>query len=108
MKKMILTTAALAAALTFTGCTQNEENLALAGAGVAAVAVAADAYNKDGSHRGEYTHYGQSYGSNRNYNYRDGVRDGCDSRRGSWRQDNYRYNHADYRNGWEAGYKRCR
>lgn len=103
-----MATTALAAALTFTGCTQNEENLALAGAGVAAVAVAANSYNKDGSHAGEYNHYGQNYGSGRNYNYHDGVRDGCDSRRGSCRQDTYRYNHADYRNGWEAGYKRCR
>jgi hypothetical protein len=110
MKKTstLLLVSALAAALTMTGCTQNEENLALAGAGVAAVAVAANSYHSDGSHTGNYYHNNYDYGSGRNYSYRDGVRAGCESRR-SWRQDYYRYqNDYNYKSGWQAGYRQCR
>ena len=104
----ILGVAALVATLTFTGCTQDQENLALAGAGVAAVAVAASNYHDDGSHTNDYYHQGNNYGQGRNYAYRDGVREGCDSRR-SWRQDYNRYqNDTNYRSGWQAGYHQCR
>ncbi len=101
-------TATIAAALTFSGCTQDEKNLALAGAGVAAVAVAANSYHKDGSHSGDYYHNNYNYGSGRNYAYRDGVREGCQSR-SYWRQNYYRYqNDYNYRSGWQAGYRNCR
>ena len=110
MKKIstLLVVSALTAALTMTGCTQNEENLALAGAGVAAVAVAANNYHKDGSHTGNYYHQGYDYGTGRNYAYRDGVREGCQSR-SYWNQNYYRYqNDSSYRSGWQAGYRNCR
>ena len=104
----LLTVSALAATLTFTGCTQDQENLALAGAGVAVVAAAASNYHDDGSHTSNYYHNNYDYGSGRNYAYRDGVREGCESRR-SWRQNNYRYNNdSSYRSGWQAGYRQCR
>ena len=107
--KSLLTASVLATALTMTGCTQDQENLALAGAGVAAVAVAASNYHKDGSHTGNYSHYGHDYGSGRNYSYRDGVREGCNSKRGTWRQNYYRYqNDYNYKSGWKAGYRQCR
>ena len=106
-KKLMLVTA-LTGAMTFTGCTQDQENLALAGAGVAAVAVATSDYHDDGSHTNNYYHNNYDYGSGRNYAYRDGVREGCESRR-AWRQNNYRYNNdSSYRSGWQAGYSQCR
>ena len=46
----------VATALTFTACTQDQENLAVASAGVAAVAVATSNYHEDGSHTGNYYH----------------------------------------------------
>ena len=105
--KNLLVAASIATALTFTGCTQDQENLALAGAGVAAVAIAAS--NTDGSSTDNYYHHGEDYGEKRNYNYRDGVRAGCDSRTGRWSQNNYRYqNDYHYRDGWKAGYNQCR
>ena len=110
MKKTSILSAvsALVAALTMAGCTQNEENLALAGAGVAAVAVAANSYHKDGSHTGNYYHKDYDYGTGRNYAYRDGVREGCQSRN-YWTQNNYRYqNDYNYQSGWKAGYRQCR
>jgi hypothetical protein len=108
MKKYLFASVIIASSVIFTGCTQNEENLALAGAGVAAEAVATSDYHDDGSHRGNYYHNGYDYGSGRNYAYRDGVREGCESRR-SWRQNNYRYqNDYNYRSGWQAGYRQCR
>jgi hypothetical protein len=92
----------------FTGCTQDQENLALAGAGVAAVAVVASNYNTDGSHTGNYYHKGYDYGASRNYAYRDGVREGCQSRN-YWTQNYYRYqNDYNYQSGWKAGYRQCR
>ncbi len=106
MKKTILTTIVLAGTLLFTGCTQDQEKLAVAG--VAVAGIAAIASNDDGSHAGNYYHRGTDYGRNRNYSYRDGVRDGCDSRK-YWRQDSHRYDRDnDYRSGWISGYSRCR
>lgn len=97
----------IATALTFTACTQNQENLAAAGVGVAAVAVATSNYHEDGSHTGNYYHNDYDYGSGRNYAYRDGVREGCQSRN-YWSQNNYRYeNDYNYRSGWKAGYRQC-
>lgn len=105
--KNLLLVSALVATMTFTGCTQDEENLALAGAGVAAVAVAASSYHNDGSHTGNYYHNNYDYGSGRNYAYQDGVREGCQSRN-YWKQNNYRYeNNYNYRSGWKAGYRQC-
>ena len=106
--KFLLATAVITSGMMFTGCTQNEENLALAGVGVAAVAAAASNYHSDGSHKSDYYHNNYNYGSGRNYSYRDGVRAGCESRR-SWRQDYYRYQHDyNYKSGWQAGYRQCR
>ena len=62
-KRNFLVAASIATALTFTGCTQDQENLALAGAGIAAVAVAAS--HADGSSKDNYYHHGQDYGQNR-------------------------------------------
>ena len=111
-KKMKLTkhigvSALITATFTFTGCTQDQENLAATAAVVGAVAVVAS--NSDGSHTDNYYHRGHDYGEERNYNYRAGVRDGCDSGRGRWIRDNYRYNHDyNYKDGWKAGHRRCR
>ena len=106
--KIMALVSAIAGIMIFTGCTQNEENLALAGAGVAVVAVAANNYHKDGSSTSNYSHNGYNYGENRNYAYRDGVRAGCQSRN-YWSQDNYRYqNDNNYRSGWKKGYNNCR
>ena len=105
--KYLLAVTALAATLTFTGCTQDQENMALAGAGVATVAVVASNYHEDGSHTGNYYHNNYDYGSGRNYAYQDGVREGCQSRN-YWKQNNYRYeNNYNYRSGWKAGYRQC-
>ena len=104
----LLTVSALAATLTFTGCTQNQENLAVAGVAVAGAAAIA-ASHSDGSHTDNYYHHGHDYGQNRNYGYQDGVRAGCDSRQNRWRKDYDRYKHDyNYKDGWDAGYRRCR
>jgi len=106
--KTVLGVAAIVTVLLMTGCTKDQENLALAGVGVAAVAVAASNYHDDGSHKNDYYHNNYNYGSGRNYAYRDGVREGCESRR-SWRQDYYRYQKDyNYKSGWQAGYRQCR
>ena len=96
--KKLLVAASIATALTLTGCTQDQENLALAGAGVAAVAIAAS--HADGSSKDNYYHHGQNYGQNRNYSYRDGVRAGCNSARGQWDRNYNRFN-------YDKDYKRC-
>ena len=104
--KLLLSAAVVAATLSFTGCTKDQENLALAS--VAVVGVAAIASHADGSHTGNYYHNGYDYGTNRNYSYRDGVREGCQSR-SYWSQNSYRYDHdRDYRDGWRSGYSSCR
>ena len=101
-----LSTIILAGSLLFTGCTQDQENLAIAG--VAVAGIAAIASHEDGSHTGNYYHNGSDYGTNKNYSYRDGVREGCNSRN-YWSQNSYRYDQdRDYRKGWRAGYRRCR
>ena len=105
--KYIGVSALIAATLTFTGCTQDQENLAVAGALVGAVAVAAS--HSDGSSTDNYYHHGHDYGEKRNYNYQRGVRDGCDSGRGRWTKDHYRFKHDyHYKDGWRAGHRRCR
>ncbi len=104
--KNLLVATSIVTALTFTGCTQNEENLALAGAGVAAIAVVAS--NTDGSNQDNYYHHGEDYGENRNYSYRDGVRAGCNSARGQWDRNYNRFsNDSNYRYGWEHGKRQC-
>jgi hypothetical protein len=106
--KYLFATAVIASSMMFTGCTQDQENLALAGAGAVAVAAVASNYHDDGSHKDNYYHNGYDYGSGRNYSYRDGVREGCQSRN-YWTQNNYRYqNDYNYRSGWKAGYRQCR
>jgi hypothetical protein len=108
IKKYLLASTVITSLILFTGCTQDQENLAVAGVAVAAVAVAASNYHDDGSHKKDYYHNNNNYGSGRNYSYRDGVREGCESRR-SWRQDYNRYqNDYNYQNGWKAGYRQCR
>ena len=107
LTKYLGASALIAAALTFSGCTQNQENLAATAAVVGAVAVVAS--HSDGSHTDNYYHQGHDYGQRRNYSYQDGVRSGCDSRSGRWRKDYNRYSHDyNYKNGWDAGYRRCR
>jgi len=108
--KFIGVSALIAATLTFTGCTQDQENLAATAAVVGAVgAVAVAASHDDGSSTDNYYHHGHDYGENRNYGYQRGVRQGCDSRRGRWSKNDERYRHnQDYRNGWNAGFSRCK
>ena len=107
LTKYIGVSALIAATLTFTGCTQDQERLAVAGVTVAGAA--AIAANSDGSHQDNYYHHGEDYGESRNYSYREGVRSGCDSRTGRWRKDYNRYDHDyNYKSGWDAGYRRCR
>ncbi|MDQ7046385.1 MAG: hypothetical protein Q9M39_01680 [Sulfurovum sp.] len=97
----------IAATLTFTGCTQDQENLVAATAVVGAAVVVAS--NSDGSHTGDYYHHDHNYGENRNYSYRRGVRDGCDSAKGRWSKDHDRFRHDNnYKEGWKAGHRRCR
>jgi hypothetical protein len=97
--KQIAVSALIAATLTFTGCTENQQNLAAAGV----------ASHSDGSSRDNYRHHGHDYGQNRNYGYQRGVRQGCNSRYGGWDMDKHRYkNDYNYKAGWDAGYKRCR
>ncbi|RLF42169.1 MAG: hypothetical protein DRN17_08045 [Thermoplasmata archaeon] len=97
LTKFIGASALIAAALTFTGCTQDQQNLAVAGS------------HSDGSHTDNYYHHGHDYGQNRNYGYQQGVREGCNSRHSGWDMDKYRYKHDyNYKAGWDAGYKRCR
>ena len=108
VRKYLFASAVIVSSVMFTGCTQDQENLALAGAGVAAVAVASANYHADGSHTGNYYHKDYDYGTGRNYAYRDGVREGCQSRN-YWTQNNYRYqNDYNYQSGWKAGYRQCR
>ena len=105
--KHIGVSALIAATLTFTGCTEDQENLALATAVVGAAVVVAS--NDDGSSKSDYYHHNENYGENRNYSYRRGVRDGCDSARGRWFKDHDRFKHDyDYKDGWKAGHRRCR
>jgi len=110
MKKtnMLLAVSALVAVLAMTGCTQDERRLAVAGAAVAGAS--AIAYHQDGSHQDNFYHYGQNYGEGRNYNYRDGVRDGCTTARTArLRQDYSRFSYnSDYRDGYYAGKRQCK
>ena len=108
--KYLGVSALIVATLTFTGCTQDQENLAATAAVVGAVgAVAVAASHDDGSSRNNYHHRGHDYGQNRNYGYQKGVRQGCNSRYGGWDMDKYRYKHDyNYKAGWDAGYRRCR
>lgn len=106
--KQIGVSALIAATLAFTGCTQDQENLAAAAAVVGTAAVVVGA-NSDGSHKNDYYHNNHNYGENRNYSYRQGVREGCDSASGRWNQDGNRLDRdKSYKNGWEAGYRRCK
>ena len=105
--KYIGVSALVAATLTFTGCTQDQENLAVATVAVGAAAVIVS--NADGSHSDNYYHHGHDYGEKRNYTYRRGVRDGCDSARGDWTKDNHKFKHNHhYKDGWKSGHRRCR
>jgi len=106
--KMITAVSAIVILLLVAGCTQDQERLAAAG--VVAAGAAAAAYHEDGSHKDNYYHYGQDYGEGRNYDYRDGVRDGCaTSRTAREKLDRYRWNNNDdYRSGWVAGKRQCR
>lgn len=91
--KMML--ASLIAVFAFSGCTQYEQAL-----------VADTIVGNQGS---PYYYDGYNYGYNRNTSYQRGVRDGCRSKRGTWRKDRYAYRHNySYRNGWNAGYNQCR
>jgi len=100
--------ASVGALLFLTGCTRDQERLAAVGA--VAAGAAAVAYHEDGSHKDNYYHYGQDYGEGRNYDYREGVRDGCTtSRTAREKIDRYRWNNNnDYRAGWVAGKRQCR
>ena len=106
--KYMVVSALIATTLTFTGCTQDQENLAVAGVAVAGVAAIA-ASHSDGSSTDNYRHHGHDYGQNRNYGYQKGVRQGCNSRHRGWDMDKHRYkNDYNYKAGWDAGYRRCR
>ena len=105
--KYVGVSALIAATLTFTGCTENQEKLAIAGVAVAGTAAVLS--HSDGSHTDNYYHHGHDYGQNRNYSYRAGVRDGCDSSRRRWSKDEYRFRHDNnYNDCWRSGYRRCR
>ena len=107
--KHIGVSALIAATLTFTGCTENQEKLAIAGAAVAGTAAVMSASHSDGSSTNNYHHKGHDYGRNRDYGYQQGVRQGCNSRHSGWDMDKYRYKHDyNYKAGWDAGYRRCR
>jgi hypothetical protein len=56
-----------------------------------------------------YYYGGFNFGANRDSNFRQGVKDGCESARGNWRKNIFMYNHIlSYRDGWKTGYDRCR
>ncbi len=82
------------AGLSMTGCTDFERGFVTgAGVGVAGTVIANE------TRRPAYT---RSY-------YSRGYNDGCASARGRWYNSRYYWrNSASYRNGWRAGYRRCR
>jgi len=99
-KRLFVIGAFIVATLSFTGCTPYQEGLAT---GVVVGAVGTAAYKDN------YYYGGYYYGHNRNNAYRQGVRDGCYSRTHRWRKNRHQYRqNYSYRNGWNAGYRRCR
>lgn len=89
--------ASLFATIVFTGCTAYEQ------------AVVANTLTGGSAYNDSYYYDGYNYGNNRDTSYRNGVEDGCSSKRGVWRKNIYQYNNNySYRNGWNAGYNRCR
>ena len=100
LSKLLIIGISIVAALSFIGCTPYEKGLAT---GVVVGAAGATAYHDN------YYYEGYNYGPNRNEMYRRGVRDGCRSSRGRWIKRRYEWNHFPvYREGWSAGYRRCR
>ncbi|MBN2721863.1 MAG: hypothetical protein JXQ77_03495 [Campylobacterales bacterium] len=62
-----------------------------------------------GVYSDSYYYDGYNYGSQRDALYRNGVQDGCSSKKGIWRKNIYQYNNSySYRSGWNAGYRQCR
>jgi len=98
MKKVLIKVAVITsmvlAGFSMTGCTDFERGFvggAAVGVGTAVVA--------NESRRPSYS---RSY-------YNRGYNNGCSSARGRWYKSSYYWrNFASYRNGWRAGYRRCR
>jgi len=97
MKKMLMKiaviTSIVVAGFTMTGCTDFERGL---GTGVAVGVVGTVVANE--SNRPSYRSY-----------YNRGYNNGCSSARGRWIKNRYDFrNYRSYRNGWRAGWRRCR
>ncbi len=94
--KMAIVGTMVLAGFSMTGCTPYERGLAtglVVGAGATS----------------GYYYGGYNYGPNRSSLYRTGVRNGCNSARGRWYKNSYQWRRSvNYRNGWRAGYRRCR
>lgn len=96
ISKFYLVLASLFAVGIFGGCTAYEQ------------AVVANALTGGAAYGDPYYYNGYNYGANRDTRYRNGVEDGCSSKRGVWRKNTYQYNHYySYRDGWNAGYNQC-
>jgi len=99
MKKALMRLAIIGsmvmAGFAMTGCTDFERGFVTgAGVGVAGTVVA-----NESSRRPSYS---RSY-------YSRGYNNGCSSARGRWYKSSYYWrNSVSYRNGWRAGYRRCR
>ncbi len=99
--KLKIMLASLVAIFAFSGCSNYEQ--ALIANALTGSAGASSSYGNP------YHYNGYNYGHNRNNDYRIGIRDGCNSKQGTWRKNSYSYrNNYSYRNGWNAGYNRCR
>ncbi|NKQ40526.1 MAG: hypothetical protein HF962_03040 [Sulfurovum sp.] len=98
MKKVLMKIAIIGsmvlAGSTMTGCTDFERGLATGAAvGVAGTVIA---------NENRRPTYSRSY-------YNRGYNNGCSSARGRWYKSSYYWrNSSSYRNGWRAGYRRCR
>ncbi len=100
MKKLLMKVAIMGsmvmAGFTMTGCTDFERGFVSGAAVGVGTTIAAH------ESRGTRTRRGRSY-------YNRGYNNGCSSARGRWYKSSYNWrNFASYRNGWRAGYRRCR
>jgi len=84
--KTLITTAAIVTGLLLTACTSSTIN----------------SYN-------DYVYQGINFGSDRDANFKQGVRDACRTADGDYTKDHTRFKtNESYRSGWEGGRLKCK
>jgi len=90
-KTLILASIFLTGSLLFTGCTEgpNTDNVSASS--------------------GDFVYRSHNFGSNRDADYRKGVKDGCKTSDGDYTKNHSLFNaENDYRVGWEHGRMHCK